>query len=616
MPEKPGYKNSIYNQFFASDDADVQAWGDNQLEKMYKPGVVPNYIIRGRNNNDNGEDDDYRSFWKSMSYYFAWVVIYARRIMDIKNNPKLIFDYLIDRNMGVAPGSSLAMMQFLVGSYYDEIRKRGTKYVFEKADAYSPLTQDMLEIARLYGTNNIDGEFLRLIAHNYYDEMMVTITPKTHFGTVVDRCSYMYRGTSFDNQLIKGYEDTDEAVDLTKYPLINPPFVSIVNDSNIGKDVLQFDEDIDPVGIGWLPTYVDATVTWNVGLVGSSNIQLVNNTTGKTIGNAQWTGSLSSLLTDLVASVNSNTQDGSLINGSYPFDNSAGFTASFAAGSPQPYDLVVTSPPGSGSSGNGVNIGLYVDSGTWTVIPSTVNGDGAFSQAMSGGTTGNPAPYKKIVIDPAVNYEITCQLAVGSTAVQFNIGVDFFDNYGFHLSTHHIDGNMTTANNFVTATQLNISDKYYAVRAICFGVNEATRSSANSVMDIGWGKHIQIPCGAKYMIPRIVRINTGSNRPLFVYDFKVRIADTVYTKGFIQVPNAIQVWAKPNNGSYSRQVTELNYVTHPISYQSVVTVPLLEEFVRRYLIPYNSIIIFNWLGAITACGNSSYDNSYNDSYTN
>ena len=174
MPEKPAYSRSIYNQFFGSQDPDVVSWRDNVLEKLYARGIVPEYIVRGEDSADP-VDADYVSFWTSISTYFAWVVIAARKFAGIENDPNLLYDYLLDKGMAVRPNFNLTEMQVVMTNLYDEFRKRGTKYVFEKANGYIPTTSDMAGIHNLTGDNNIDGEFIRAVDKLYYDELMYNI---------------------------------------------------------------------------------------------------------------------------------------------------------------------------------------------------------------------------------------------------------------------------------------------------------------------------------------------------------------------------------------------------------------------------------------------------------
>lgn len=474
------YDKSIFKQFFDSTDTRVVAWRDNMLDKLYKRGIIPEYVIRNENANANGEDDDYISFWKAIAEYFAFYVVYSREFLNIENNRELLLDFLYERNVGESPDAVIGEMQYLMYKLYDDTRLRGTAKVFEKVPQGDPRVFDGVHLSGVV----IHGEFVRSISHDYQDELMVIMTHPSNFGWCVGRCSPMYRGTLQDYQLIKAYEDTDYAADLSKYPLLEPLQISIFTDVSISRDVLKFD------------TYI------------------------------------------------------------------------------------------AGAVGIGINPKVGAD--------------------------------KLIVIDPAVNYEITFQCKSANDALT-TFGVLFYDKDFNTISTNfHIDGSPAFSK-FFTSQPMWMNDQYYFVRGVLFGVNEPLRSSADSALDFGVGMHIQIPCNAVYILPMLTTdADPDTSMNICVYDFKVRIADTVYSRGFIQTPNVIQIWAKNNNGLYNRELQQLISIIHPISYQNVITIPLLEEFVKRYLIPYNSTILFNWLSEESICGidtEHSYDPSYDDSFS-
>lgn len=268
---------------------------------------------------------------------------------------------------------------------------------------------------------------------------------------------------------------------------------------------------------------------------------------------------------------------------------------------------------------NGDNVSVFTDSAISKDILKLVS---ISSEPVGIGTDGSDSfynPRKLIVVDQAVNYEITFQCK-GITA---NSALDFYvkfydDDFNEIMDVKYIDDTDSSGGVILDNRKMWKSGKYYFIRGILFGVNEPVRASSDSVLDFGAGKHLHIPCGTKYIMPFVQVHEIGnSSSQLYIYDFKVRIADTVYSRGFIQTPNVIQVWAKNNNGLYTKELQDLISVIHPISYRKIITIPLLEEFVRRYLIPYNSTIIFNWLSSESSCGvvnDGSYNSSYNISY--
>ncbi len=441
------FYSSIFSQFFGHDDQDHVDWATNMFQKYYSRGIIPSYITRAENSNEYGEDNDYISLWMSVSSALAWNVVYARTLTDVTDREDLMYDYLSDRGMGLCASSDMYTMIYIMANYYDEIRKRGTKFVFEKANTL--------------GTNPVAGEFLRLICNRPKDEYAYTISDRSSFGWVLGESSPMYTGTGGDVSLIRGYEPYEDVIDGSLYPIIGSG--NVFDHTDGSKQVLK------------IPT------------------------------------------------VNS----------------------------------------GIGYSGTGV-------------------------------------PDKLIVIDSAVNYEITFDLKFTDIHDRVYFGVDFFDKDLNLLSSLSIDGS-NSFGYFSQNIRVGIIDTYYRIRGIIFGVNEPIRSGTNGVtLDTGNGKHIKTPCGAVYIVPKIT-YKIGSGSGAFIHDFKVRIADTPYSRCFIQTPNSIQVWAKNNNGLYQDRLTNLTNVSHPISNQDAVQIPLLEHRVRQYLIPYDCMIVFNWLGNTNVC---------------
>lgn len=125
-----------------------------------------------------------------------------------------------------------------------------------------------------------------------------------------------------------------------------------------------------------------AVAAWYLKNSGSNSaIQAVNLTTGKTIGYAQFDTDVITTVTNLIASINTNTPNGTPFNLTYPFDNSMGFVAyGIIAGMGYDAAIQIAAPVG-GTGYNGMSMSLYFDFGAWTVDPSA-------NQSLSGGDDG------------------------------------------------------------------------------------------------------------------------------------------------------------------------------------------------------------------------------------
>lgn len=217
------FNNSVFSYFFDSCcDEDVLTWCVNVLEKVYRPGIVSQSLIRGENQNANQEDRDYIDFWRSISCYFGLLVNYARQFENIPTNRDLLLAYLKGRGVYVCEDMPLIDLNYIMNNYWDEMRHRGTVLISkEKGDDINGTPKD------------VDGELLRLICFNREcDEFLFGISEFNRFGWVGDEWSPLWQGVTDQLQFKKIYEDGTKSVeDLSKYPLINSGFVSIVNDT-------------------------------------------------------------------------------------------------------------------------------------------------------------------------------------------------------------------------------------------------------------------------------------------------------------------------------------------------------------------------------------------------
>ena len=80
-----------------------------------------------------------------------------------------------------------------------------------------------------------------------------------------------------------------------------------------------------------------------------------------------------------------------------------------------------------------------------------------------------------------------------------------------------------------------------------------------------------------------------------MWDLKVRLLDKPYSTGFLRNQNMIQLWMKNNNNEFQKTVRTLQHSIHPITKTELIGYPELDEFIRQYLIPYNSSLVINWI---------------------
>lgn len=187
---------------------------------------------------------------------------------------------------------------------------------------------------------------------------------------------------------------------------------------------------------------------------------------------------------------------------------------------------------------------------------------------------------KAISIDSGINYEISfCVKQSDITKSHLTFAVAAYNEANEFVGMFNIDSNNIGGNSdFFTAKAFNINDQEYLIRGIIFKASEIPNAKIPDRLGIGFGEHLRSSEAITKIIPIIVLENTESgviSGSVSVYDLKIRPASTSYSKGFVQVPNFIDIWLKNNNTS--------------------LTPEKLEEIMRRYLLPYNSTFKVNYL---------------------
>jgi len=210
----------------------------NLLKKLYFRGIIPNYITRG-DNRDEEEDSDYLALFYSVAKFFALIIRFSKRFENFNTDFELMKENVRQNNLFIdESNANLENLQYLSSHLYDEIRKRGTSLIFKG-------------VGEPYGVSKVmpvDGEFRRLLNSKPNDELLNSKIPKTKMGWCVGNSSPMYRGVNGINSLNKTKENTKDFVDFNNY------FISEVSYSNIitvdDRKVLLLSSNPGSCGIG------------------------------------------------------------------------------------------------------------------------------------------------------------------------------------------------------------------------------------------------------------------------------------------------------------------------------------------------------------------------------
>jgi hypothetical protein len=190
----------------------------NLFKKLYRKGIIPEFMDR----DVEGEDDeDYKAFWKSISCYFSLFITFAIRFESISTRREYLIEYLKQKGIYFCQGDTpLVDLQYLCDYFFDEIRKRGTILITKKKGTVLNDTT----------TTPVDGELLRLLCHEVFDEFLFEIVEDIHIGWCVGQSSPCYTGTSFSTQLQKMPNKVDDITTLTPYNLVEPSYITLLTD--------------------------------------------------------------------------------------------------------------------------------------------------------------------------------------------------------------------------------------------------------------------------------------------------------------------------------------------------------------------------------------------------
>jgi len=208
------YDRSIFSKFFNVNNVNVFGWALNVLEKLYANGLIlPEFYERGKNQS-NLEDEDFITFWNSITHFFAIIVYFARQFHNFETNQILLEEFLKSKDLTLPVDSNITDILYLYQNYVDEYKKRGTLAIIDQKENGA----------------DIDGELTRLIGAEIYEEFIFALFQNYETGWCIGKSSPLWIGTEKIINIIKGWEYTEEVVDLTKYPLLEDTYISIEND--------------------------------------------------------------------------------------------------------------------------------------------------------------------------------------------------------------------------------------------------------------------------------------------------------------------------------------------------------------------------------------------------
>jgi hypothetical protein len=207
---------SIFEDLVCS-DALTSAICANLIKKIYKAGVLPKFMTRG----PGTDDTDFISLWSAICCFLAFHSAFADEFDSVLYKRKYLKQYLLQKGIYYCMEEILfSELQFLANNFYDEIRKRGTRMTMLKKGT----------VLFDGSITEIDGEWLRVICRNRYDEFLVDVVSKDRHGFCIGNSSPIYNGNYKSKQINKTEENTEDILNLSLYDLQTPGDVSLAVD--------------------------------------------------------------------------------------------------------------------------------------------------------------------------------------------------------------------------------------------------------------------------------------------------------------------------------------------------------------------------------------------------
>lgn len=201
----PTIEGSIFKDII--NEPELKTLANNIFKKLYYRGILPQYITRAENS-DLTEDKDFADLWSSVARFFGLFIRFFKRYENFNQDYSLLYEYLKQNGMYFDEGNiTLEELQYLTSHFYDQIRQRGTNMIFKRKG-------DILPDGSVVP---IDGEFIRLMRSNVYDELLYEVIPLDKMGWCVGQSSPLWRGTSRSERLNKTKEDTEDFQNLDDF---------------------------------------------------------------------------------------------------------------------------------------------------------------------------------------------------------------------------------------------------------------------------------------------------------------------------------------------------------------------------------------------------------------
>lgn len=228
------FTNSVFAKLLDCQDIEILEWYLNVTEKLFNTGILAKYISR---EDGSGSPEDFILFWKSITKFFGFYVVWSRKWRDFHENNDLIIEYLRQKGLYIEDFQSLDDCQKIMAAFNKEMRKRGT-----------------LQVTQTYSisSSEIHGELLRLIGYETGDEFIFNPYKDEHLGWCIDTASPLFKSMFLNENANKAWEK-NLLLDPAAYPEFGADSFSILpddadNDGNTIKSIQLYSAGTGAIG--------------------------------------------------------------------------------------------------------------------------------------------------------------------------------------------------------------------------------------------------------------------------------------------------------------------------------------------------------------------------------
>lgn len=549
----PVYDKLPFKKFFEISDLKVFNWSLNVLEKLYKQGILANYIERGESDKLDS-DSDFISLFNTITDIFAVLVHYSRQFEGLLTSEILLTEFIKNKGFYTCPRTGVRGFVDLAENLPTEFAKRGTRLVYKRAGT---------------GANDLDGELLRLICYDTLDEFIFALTRRGETGWCIGHSSPCYTGTNEVMNLDKSYEFTEDVYDLSKYPLVNPNGVSLEYKSYTDK----YNSSAAKIELVKNGDFNDDLANWD----------LTKNTFAEVITSGAFPYAKITDLSDLngmIYQTINNNHDWELT-----FKAKAGTESTINVYRDREIDFIhltndwkeytvllpkqTISEPLESSTTEPLQDTRYFYI-TDISIKQNINEHLMMKLDANNINTGIGVDLdmdKSIIVDPSLDYEISFKVIANDTTPDLTFGVFTYGTLDNPLALFSAkDGREN--NMFFENIKMNVADNCYLIRGIIYNYNHSFNS--NDQLTIGKGNNLIFKDTIRKLIP-IIKCN---NSIKWIYDLEIKPLTLPISQGSLGARNYTYCYMK-NNSDYENEDAE--------------------KIMNNKLIPYDQFLNIKWL---------------------